>query len=172
MHAAVDIHALQIFLRNAINSVSNILPRFFSLYGFDTAIYFLYLTNYLTNYMEQSPFWETNRFSASQETVRILWNQKVHYRIHKSPPHLSLLIIFAATIHIGRSFIHPQPEDAPWRGDRDSRVTDCLSLLFHKYISVDSSPARNFPRSVCGYVRCVMSSEVLLVRYIPLVFQH
>jgi len=36
--------------------------------------------------MEQSPFWEADRFSASQEIIRILWNPKVHYHIHKCPP--------------------------------------------------------------------------------------
>jgi hypothetical protein len=36
--------------------------------------------------MVQSPSWEANWFSASQEIPGILWNPNAHYRIHKRPP--------------------------------------------------------------------------------------
>ena len=49
------------------------------------------LTYLITYFMEYSHSWEANRFSASQEIPRILWNPKVHYRIHNSPPPVPIL---------------------------------------------------------------------------------
>jgi hypothetical protein len=53
--------------------------------------------------MGQNPSWEANRFSASQEIPHILWNPKVHHRIHKRSPTVRTLSqldpVHATTFH-------------------------------------------------------------------------
>ena len=41
--------------------------------------------------MKQGLSWEANRFSASHEIPRILWNQKVHHRFFNSPSPIPIL---------------------------------------------------------------------------------
>ena len=61
-----------------------------------TALRFAYflaclLTYLLTYSMEQSPSWEANFFSASQEIPRILWDPKVHYLVCTNTPPIPIL---------------------------------------------------------------------------------
>ena len=66
----------------------NISKLFIRSWIFHKCKHFLYL---LTYSMGQSPSWEANWFSASQEIPPILWNLKVHYHIHKCPPPVPIL---------------------------------------------------------------------------------
>jgi hypothetical protein len=51
--------------------------------------------------MEQTCPWEANSHSADQEILCLLWNPKVHYRVHNSPP----LVPILSQIHLVHTFL-------------------------------------------------------------------
>jgi len=57
----------------------------------DFLVNFQHQSYLLTHSMEQSPSWEANRFSASQQILHILWDPKVHYRIRMCPLPIPIL---------------------------------------------------------------------------------
>ena len=63
----------------------------------------LCITYLLTYSMQQSPSWEANQFSASQEIPCILRNPKVHYHVYKWPPPVPTLS------QINPVHAHPHP---------------------------------------------------------------
>jgi hypothetical protein len=74
--------------------------------------------------MQQSPSWETNNRSSSQEIPHRLWNQKVHYRVHRSPP-LDPILHKINPVHI--SGLHgPGPRPDPARGSGPREVAQIM----------------------------------------------
>ena len=83
----------------------------------------LTIFNYLLTYSKvQSPSWEANWFTASQEIPRILRKPTVHYRTHKRPPPVPILCqpnpVHIPTSHlleIHPNIIHPsKPRSPQW----------------------------------------------------------
>ena len=79
-----------------------------------------FLSILLTYSMVQSPSWEANWFTASQEIPRILWNLKVHYRTHKPMPPVPILgqpnpvhIPKSHLLEIQPNIIHPSMPRSP-----------------------------------------------------------
>ena len=106
----------------------------------------------LTYFMEQSPAWEANRFSASHEIPRILWNLNVHYRVHKFPPYVHVLS-------------HVNPVHAP-------HPTSWISILilssYLRLVSCEWSLSLRFPHQNPVYTSplphtCYMPAHLILL---------
>ena len=101
---------------------------------------------------EQSPSWEANRFSASQEIPRILWNPKVHYRIHKCPPPVPIL-----------SHIDPlhAPHPTSWRFIRI--LSSLLRLGLQSGLFPSGFHTKNLYTPLLSYIRATRPAHLILL---------
>jgi len=138
--------------------------------------------------MEQSPSWEANRFSASQEIPHILWNPKVHHRIHKCPPPVPILSQLVPVhthtshflkIHLNIILSHspasskrsPHPQVSPPKPIRLSpRHATCpthLILLDLFTPMIFGEQYRSLSPSLCSFLHSLVTSSLLGQNILP-----
>jgi hypothetical protein len=100
----------------------------------------------VTHSLEYSPFWEARNPSASQQNPCLLWNLKVHYHVHKSPPlipalcqkkPIQILTPYCFKIHF--NIILPASPGLP-SGISPSHFLTKISMNFSSLLSVLYSP--------------------------------
>jgi len=116
----------------------------------------------LTYSVEQSPSWEANHFSASQEIPLILWNPNVHYYVHKCPPYVPILNQLNP-VHIPTSHflkMHPNINLPSMSGSPKWS----LSLRFPHYKPVYASPLTHAWHAPPVSFFSILSPELYCVR--------
>ena len=110
--------------------------------------------------MVQSPSWEANWFSASQEIPRISRNPKVFYRTHKRPPPVSILgqpnLVHIPTSHlleIHPNIIHPS---TPWLH---------IGRYIGLFIWLEGTGWLKWLLGVCGFVKGNFSITWAVVKF-------
>jgi len=105
--------------------------------------------------MKERPSWEANRFSAGHKIPHILWNQNVHYRIHKCPLPVPIL-----------SQIYPVHATHPTSWKSTLILSSHLSLgLPSDLLSLDF-PTNTLYRPLLSFVRPTCPAHLILLDFI------
>jgi len=102
--------------------------------------------------------WEANSSSASQEIVRILWNPKVHYCAHNSPPFVAIVSQINKVHPYLRSFLMTQFNIILQFKPRSSKKSVRLWFPHQTFCALLASPKRTTCSAHLFKIICILRS--------------